>query len=46
MLMDPTVKPPEEDEIRVLNQRKAPRKTSTKKLQHVGDEEHDAMVRK
>ena len=44
MLMDPTVKPPAEDDIRVINQCKASKKRLTQKLQYVCDEEDDAVV--
>ena len=44
MLMDLTVKPPAEDDIRVINQRKASKQRRTQKLQLVGDEEGDTVV--
>ena len=45
MLMDPTVKPPAEDDIRVINQRKASKQRRAQKRQLVGDEE-EPVVRK
>ena len=45
MLMDPTVKPPAEDDIRVINQRKASKQRRAQKWQLVGDEE-EPVVRK
>ena len=48
MLTDPTFKPPAEDDIRVINQRKSSKTRRELKRQHVGDEEddRDAVVRK
>ena len=45
MLMDPTVKPQAEDDIRVINQRKASKQRRAQKWQLVGDEE-ETVVRK
>ena len=45
MLMDPTVKPLAEDDIRVINQRKASKQRRAQKRQLVGDEE-ETVVRK
>ena len=45
ILMDSFVKPPAEDDIRVVNQHTS-KKRRTKKRQHAGDDEDDAMVRK
>ena len=46
MLMDPTVKPPADDDIRVINQRKTSKERGAQKWQYVGDEEDDVVVRK